>query len=69
MEEQTYAGFWLRVVAAFIDSILILIIIMPVLAAIYGPTYWTDERLFKGFWDIFFNYILPAIATISKGSY
>lgn len=64
MTEQEYAGFWIRTGAAIIDSILIIIIIAPVLSAIYGTDYWLNDSMNKGIWDILFSYILPAIAVI-----
>lgn len=64
MDEQEYAGFWIRTGAAIIDSILMLIIILPILTAIYGANYWLSESFVQGFWDVMFNYILPAIAVI-----
>lgn len=64
MEEQRYAGFWIRVFAAIIDTILILMIITPFIFMIYGQTYWTDTSFIKGGWDFLLNYILPAIASI-----
>ena len=64
MNEQKYAGFWIRVWASIIDTILILIIIMPILFAIYGADLWVRESFVAGFWDFIFQYILPAIAVI-----
>ena len=64
MKDLEYAGFWVRTGASFIDWFLILIIIMPILTLIYGSDYWAGESYFLGFWDIVFNYILPAIAVI-----
>jgi len=69
MGEQKYAGFWIRTGAAIIDSILIMIIVTPILSAIYGIDYWTDQSFVKGFWDVVFNYILPAIAIIIFWTY
>jgi len=63
-QDQEYAGFWIRVGASLIDSILVLIIIAPILTAVYGKTYWLDQTLVKGFWDFLFSYILPAVAVI-----
>lgn len=64
MNEQEYAGFWIRTGAAIIDSILLLIIIMPLLTAIYGTDYWQSVVFIQGSWDVLLNYILPAIAVI-----
>ena len=69
MNEQEYAGFWIRVGAAIIDSILVLIIILPVLTAIYGKDYWVSESFIQGFWEVIVNYILPAIVVILFWTY
>ena len=64
MNDQEYAGFWIRAWASIIDTILMLIIIMPILFAIYGADLWVRESFVAGFWDFIFQYILPAIAVI-----
>lgn len=64
MNDVEYAGFWIRVGAAIIDSILMVIIILPILTAIYGEEYWMSESFFLGFWDVLLNYILPAIVVV-----
>lgn len=69
MNEQEYAGFWIRTGATIIDTILMSIIIIPVVTAIYGKEYWVRESFIQGFWDVMFNYILPAIAVILFWSY
>ena len=69
MDEQEYAGFWVRTGAAIIDSILILIITLPILTAVYGSDYWISGSFVRGFWDVVVNYILPAIAVIVFWTY
>ena len=64
MEDLEYAGFWVRVGASLIDTVLMMIIIWPILTMIYGQDYWLGESFVYGFWDFIFNYILPAIAVI-----
>lgn len=64
MDDLEYAGFWVRTGAALIDTILMLIIIAPMMAMIYGSEYWAGESFFLGVWDLLFNYILPAIVVI-----
>ena len=64
MNEQEYAGFWIRAWASIIDTILMLIIIMPILFSIYGADLWVRESFVAGFWDFIFQDILPAIAVI-----
>jgi uncharacterized RDD family membrane protein YckC len=64
VNEIHYAGFWVRTAASIIDSLLVLIIVLPLLSIIYGSEYWSGESLFLGFWDLMLNYILPAVAVI-----
>ena len=56
--ELEYAGFWIRTLAAIIDSILVLIIIVPIVTAIYGIDYWGGESAAQGFGEFLFNYII-----------
>jgi len=67
--ELEYVGFWLRVGAAIIDTILMLVIVAPVLTWIYGPAYWMSERLVHGPADVLFNWVLPAVAVILFWNY
>jgi uncharacterized RDD family membrane protein YckC len=67
--ELEYVGFWLRVGAAIIDTILMLVIVAPVLTWIYGPGYWMSERLIHGPADVLFNWVLPAVAVILFWNY
>jgi uncharacterized RDD family membrane protein YckC len=63
-EEFEYVGFWARVLATFIDTILVLIISLPLVTAVYGKAYWTSEKSIEGPFDFFVNYIFPLIAVI-----
>ena len=63
-QDQEYAGFWIRVGASIIDSVIVLIIILPILTAVYGKAYWLDDSFVKGFWDLLFSYILPAVGVV-----
>ena len=40
-----YAGFWIRVWASIIDTVLIAIITIPILLAIYGTQYFESEKI------------------------
>ena len=62
--DQEYAGFWIRVGAALIDTVLILIVITPILIAIYGKSFWMEDTMLHGFWDLIFSYVLPAVIVI-----
>lgn len=59
-----YAGFWLRTGAAIVDTVLIMLVIIPLLTAIYGTDYWLGESYYSGVWDILINYVFPAIAIV-----
>jgi len=61
---QKYAGFWIRTGAAIIDTILMLVIVAPVLTAVYGADYWSGELYSPGILDVLLNYFFPAIAVI-----
>lgn len=60
-ESTCYAGFWVRVVAAVIDTILLMILTTPLLYLIYGSASWESEQFFLGFWDVLIGYVLPAV--------
>ncbi|MFW1676822.1 RDD family protein [Pontibacter sp. JAM-7] len=64
MNGLEYAGFWIRVGASLIDTLLMLIIILPLVSFIYGEAYWTSGQMLLGFWDALLNYILPAVVVI-----
>jgi uncharacterized RDD family membrane protein YckC len=60
-----YAGFWLRVGATLIDSILMVVVLLPLLVAIYGWTYFERAAAgVSGSYDWFFTGVLPAVAVI-----
>ena len=59
-----YVGFWPRVGATIIDTLLILVITGPILGAIYGPSYWRSTALVKGPADLVISWILPAVAVV-----
>ena len=63
--QPEYVGFWARVGAAIIDTILAMVIVAPLLTYIYGGAYWTTSgRIIAGPADLLLNWILPAIAVI-----
>lgn len=62
--ELEYVGFWARVGASIVDTILLLFVIAPILTAVYGPDYWADSRLLQGPVDFLLNWVLPAVAVI-----
>jgi len=63
-DEFEYVGFWARVGAAMIDTVLVLIVCVPLVTFVYGRTYWTSEALLQGPADFLINWLLPAIAVV-----
>jgi len=64
-EEFEYVGFWPRLGATVIDSVLLSMIVYPLLYTIYGNQYFTDDRFFAGGGHFLVSYVLPAIAIIA----
>lgn len=62
-----YAGFWIRVGAALIDTVLLLMVTMPLLFAIYGWDYWDLEEtgLVAGPADFLISWVAPAVGAIA----
>ncbi len=69
MEDLEYAGFWIRVGASLIDTILLMTLIVPLMSLVYGDDFWTGQAVFFGFWDLILNYLLPAVAVILFWNY
>jgi len=65
-QEFEYAGFWLRVVATIIDTVLVVLITSPMLISVYGWDYFDNEkgRTIAGPAEILIGWVLPAIAVI-----
>ena len=61
-----YAGFWIRVVASIIDTILVMMVTLPLLVAFYGWAYFDGEQtgLIAGPMDVLISWVLPAVAVV-----
>lgn len=58
-----YVGFWARVLASVVDSILMALAISPIAYAMYGAAYFDIENpRALGLGDIVLQYVLPGIA-------
>jgi uncharacterized RDD family membrane protein YckC len=66
-EDIEYAGFWMRVGACIIDSILILMVTFPLLISTYGWSYLdaTQTDWIAGPADFLISWVLPAVAVIA----
>lgn len=63
-DELEYVGFWPRVGASVIDTILLGVIIWPILTAFYGESYWMSDSFIQGPMDFLISWIFPAVAVI-----
>ncbi len=63
-DELEYVGFWARVGAALIDTLLIAIVVWPIMHFVYGSDYSLDGAIIKGPVDFIVSWILPAVAVI-----
>ena len=65
-EELEYVGFWPRVGASLIDTILMIAVTFPLLGYIYGEAYFAPGAAFiSGRADFLISYVVPAIAIIT----
>ncbi|HUF22306.1 MAG TPA: RDD family protein [Burkholderiales bacterium] len=64
-QQLEYVGFWTRVVASLVDTVLMLIIIMPVLLSIYGREYLLSDKVIEGPADFLLTWLFPAIAVLA----
>lgn len=60
-----YGGFWRRVGASIIDTMLILLITSPVLYFLYGASVFTEQAGTHGPLEFVISYIFPAVASIT----
>jgi uncharacterized RDD family membrane protein YckC len=64
VENQEYAGFWIRVAAALIDTVIFVLVFSIPLTLIYGADYWTPHESVLGIWDVLIRYIAPIIICV-----
>jgi uncharacterized RDD family membrane protein YckC len=63
--EPRYAGFWLRLGAFLIDTLIVSVVVGIILLAIFGTSYLRLSAEGKTLWaDVLFQGVLPAIAAI-----
>jgi len=63
--EARYVGFWVRVAASLIDTVLLGLVIFPVAYAIYGAAYFeVSGKLVQGPADFLLQYVFPLIVII-----
>ena len=60
-----YAGFWPRLGATLVDTVLLSLLTMPVMFLVYGELYWDSDDFILGGWDVILNWICPLLATVA----
>lgn len=62
----TYVGFWKRTGATIVDTLIVMLVTMPLLFAIYGPAYFSrsTEEGFAGITDAVIQIVLPAVFAV-----
>ncbi|WDE07386.1 RDD family protein [Thalassomonas viridans] len=60
-----YVGFWARVAASLVDSVILMLISWPLLLAFYGSEYFEFEQLVAGPADFLISWVFPVVAVIA----
>lgn len=63
--ELEYVGFWPRAWASVIDTVLMLMLVLPLAVAVFGTGYWSDGRIVKGPTGLLVEYVVPAVAVLA----
>ena len=70
MTQPRYAGFWRRLLATIVDSLLLLPVLALLLQLAYGADYWRWADTHGGTFDLYgpadllINYLLPLVLTV-----
>ena len=62
--ELEYVGFWPRVGASLIDTLLLMVVCIPLVGWYYGVDYWMSAAFIRGPVDLLINWIFPAIVIV-----
>jgi uncharacterized RDD family membrane protein YckC len=63
-DDLEYVGFWPRVGASLIDTLLIAMICWPIVTWWYGWRYWASDVFIKGPVDFLLTWVFPAVAIV-----
>jgi uncharacterized RDD family membrane protein YckC len=64
-DELEYVGFWPRAWATLIDAALILVFLVPLLSALYGPAHFSSNPFSGHSIDVFMSFALPSLLVIA----
>ncbi len=64
-QSPVYIGFWKRVAASLIDTVAVFAVVLPVLIAVYGTSYFSKaQEGLAGPVDFLLQVVFPAVAVI-----
>jgi uncharacterized RDD family membrane protein YckC len=64
-QSPVYIGFWKRVAASLIDTLAVFAVVLPVLIAVYGTSYFSKaQKGLAGPVDFLLQVVFPAVAVI-----
>jgi uncharacterized RDD family membrane protein YckC len=64
IDNVVYAGFWARLFASMLDSIVQLLIFFPLMLLVFGSQFFMNPEFAPGFLGFFLYYVLPVIWVI-----
>lgn len=64
MEDQRYAGFWVRVAASLIDSLIFFVVLLIPIAFIFGTDFSNAESMSMGTPMLLIQYVFPVVVTV-----
>lgn len=65
---DNYVGFWPRVLASLIDTLAVMLVVVPTMIAVYGVAALQgsgEQFAVLGIWDVMINYVFPTIAVLA----
>ncbi|MDR0225160.1 MAG: RDD family protein [Burkholderiaceae bacterium] len=64
-DDLEYVGFWARTGATLIDTLILLVLMLPALLSIYGWEYLESDKWIHGSADFLISWVLPAMAVVA----
>jgi len=64
MEDHRYAGFWVRVAASLIDSLIFFVALLVPLSFIFGGEFGDAESVEMGTPMLLLQYVIPIVVTV-----
>lgn len=60
-----YVGFWARVLAAMVDSLLLALVLVPVVLLLFWDQLMASEGQLEGTANLVFNYLIPILIVLA----